>query len=210
MADTQSPVASGVQDLIARLRGEGVDAGRQEAARILEEAHRRAAEILENANKEAADLVGIARATAQAELRAMREALRLAQRDTVLVLKEELISLLRDRLQAAVQAELHDPEGLRAVLAAALGALPAGGNTGAELLAGADTEPLLDGALRPLLEQLLERGVVLRGGVPQAAGLRLRLNGQGIELDLTDEALTELLAARLIVRFHALLDGQAP
>jgi V/A-type H+-transporting ATPase subunit E len=210
MADAQSPIASGVQELVARLRGEGVDAGRQEAARILEEARRRAAEILDNANREAAETVGIARATAQAELRAMREALRLAQRDTVLALKEELSALLRDQLHGAVRAQLSEPGGLRAALTAVLGALPSAGSAPAELLLGAQSGPALQGALSQLLEQLLERGVVLRGGAPQAAGVRLRLNGEGIELDFTDESLTELLSARLMARFHALLDGRAP
>jgi V/A-type H+-transporting ATPase subunit E len=210
MAKATSPVASGVQELIARLRGEGVDAARQEAAHILEEAHRRAEEILDNAHKEAANTVGIARATAGAELRAMREALRLAQRDTVLALQEELTALLHDRLQAAVQAHLRSPDGLHAALTALVNALPAGEVASADLIAAPETQALLDGALRPLLEQLLERGVVLRAGLSHAVGVRLRLNGQGIELDLTDAALTELLGARLIARFHTLLQGGAP
>lgn len=210
MSENQSAVASGVQELMARLRSEGVDAGREEAVRILEEAHRRADEILENALKESANTVGIARATAAAELRAMREALRLAQRDTVLVLKEELTALLRDRLHAAVQTHLQSPDGLQAALAAALNALPAGEAANIDLIAAPETHLLLDGTLRTLLDQLLERGVTLRAGVPHAAGLRLRLNGQGIELDMTDEALTELLGARLMARFHALLEGREP
>jgi len=210
MAESPSPVASGVQELITKLRDEGVDAGRQEAARILEAAHQRAAEILDSAQKESADTVGIARATAQTELRAMREALRLAQRDTVLMLKEELTALLRDRLHAAVRTYLHSPDGLQALLTAALGALPLGEAVSVELIAAPETQALLDDLLQPLLVQLLERGVALRAGVPNAAGLRLRLNGQAIELDMTDESLTELLAARLVTRFHALLEGREP
>jgi V/A-type H+-transporting ATPase subunit E len=209
MADAPSPVASGVQELIAKLRGEGVDAGREEAARILADAHRRAEEVLENAQREAADMVGIARATAEAEVRAMREALRLAQRDTVLALKDELTGLLCARLQSAVRDALREPEAMRTALAVALDALARSGADGAELQPAAESEALLQGPLRGLLDVLLARGVVLRAGVPQAAGLRLRLNGQGIEVDLTDEALAELLAARLIPRFQALLDGRA-
>jgi V/A-type H+-transporting ATPase subunit E len=210
VAESVSQVASGVQELIAKLRSEGVDAGRQEAARILEDAHRRAEEIVESAQREAADTVGIARATAQAELRAMREALRVAQRDTVLALKEELTALLRDRLQALIAAHLASPDGLQAVLNAALSAIPSGGAAGAELIASPQTQALAQSALQPVLQQLLDRGATLRAGVPHAAGVRLRLGDQGVELDLTDEALTELLAARLMGRFHALLDGHAP
>jgi V/A-type H+-transporting ATPase subunit E len=209
MAESSSPVAAGVQELIAKLRGEGVDAGREEAARILAEARRRAGEILEDAQREAADTVGIARATADAELRAMRDALRLAQRDTVLALKEELGVLLRERLHGAVREAVREPEALRTALAVALDALARTGADSAELQPGADSEALLQGPLRGLLELLLSRGVVLRAGLPQAVGLRLRLNGQGIEVDLTDEALAELLAARLIPRFQALLAGGA-
>jgi len=209
MADTSSAVASGVQELIAKLRGEGVNAGREEAARILADAHRRAEEIVESAQRQAADTIGMARATMEADLRAMREALRLAQRDTVLALKEELTVLLGARLRSAVRDALHEPEALGSALAVALDALTSSGAEGAELQLDAESEALLHGPLRGLLDALLARGVVLRAGLPEAAGLRLRLNGQGIEVDLTDETLAELLAARLMPRFQALLDGRA-
>lgn len=210
MSDGRPAAASGVQELIARLHREGLDAGRQEASRLLDEARVRADEILKSAHKEAAETVRAARAAAAAERKAMREALRLAQRDSVLALKEELATLLRDRLFAAMQAHLRTPDGLQAVLIAALNALPPGEHASAELLADAETEKLLHGALGHLLEQLLARGILLRAGVSHAAGLRLRLNGQGIELDMTDEALTELLTARLLARFHMLLEEREP
>jgi vacuolar-type H+-ATPase subunit E/Vma4 len=140
----------------------------------------------------------------------MREALRLARRDTVLAVKEELTALLRDRLQMAIAAHLATPDGLQAALSAALNAMLSGGAAGAEITLSPMTHALAQGALHSLLQQLLEQGATLRAGVPHAAGLRLRLRDQGIELDLTDEALTELLGARLMARFHALLEGRAP
>lgn len=194
---------------MARLRDEGVEAGRHEAARIIEEAHRRADDILESARREAVDTVGTARATAESELRAMREALRVAHRDTVLMLKEELTALLRDRLQVVMRDHLDRPEGLEALLDALLRMLPRDEATQAELSGAPLRNSDAGGALGPLLAQLLERGVVLKAGVLDATGLRLRWEGRGVELDMTDQALAEMLSGRLVTRFHDLLEGRS-
>ena len=46
-------VSSGVQELIARIRKEGVQSGRDEADHLVQEAQKRAAEIVEQARAEA-------------------------------------------------------------------------------------------------------------------------------------------------------------
>ena len=51
-----SKTSSGVQDLISRLRDEGVQAGNQEAERLLAEARHEAAEVLQQARSEATRL----------------------------------------------------------------------------------------------------------------------------------------------------------
>ena len=48
----ETPTSSGVQDLISRIRDEGVQAGRQEAERILAEAQQQAARRVDDARSE--------------------------------------------------------------------------------------------------------------------------------------------------------------
>ena len=60
MAET-TKMASGVQELISRLRDEGVEAGRQKSDQILREAQEQASRIVAQANAEAEETLSKAR-----------------------------------------------------------------------------------------------------------------------------------------------------
>ena len=51
--ENETPQASGVQDLIARIRDDGVDAGMKKADEIIAEARREAARLLAQAQSQA-------------------------------------------------------------------------------------------------------------------------------------------------------------
>ena len=76
--------ASGVETLIARLRDEGVGAGRDEAERIVAEAQALARATVEEAQLQAADTLERARRQAANLQRAGEDALKAAARDAVL------------------------------------------------------------------------------------------------------------------------------
>ena len=86
MAEQVEKTSSGVQDLIDRLRDQGVGAGRSEADRIVAEAREQAAQILAEARREADTLREQTRSDIEKEREAAQQALRLAARDTVLEL----------------------------------------------------------------------------------------------------------------------------
>ena len=109
-------VSSGVQDLISRLRDEGVQAGRQEADRILNEARKRAAEIVAQAKSEAEEVRNKARSEIEAERGASREAIQLAFRDAELKLRSEFRAVVAERVKRLVSMELSDREFLREVI----------------------------------------------------------------------------------------------
>jgi V/A-type H+-transporting ATPase subunit E len=183
----------GIEDLIARLHGDGVEAGRREATRILQEAQMQAAAILARARSEADQLKETARASAATEQEAARHALRLAFRDTVLALKEELCVHLAGRLRRMVAGIVCDPLLLRQVVVAAAGQQNA--------VDPEDVDRLLAGAGAAMLRE----GV----GLGAAAGVRIVLSGQDVVIEVSDETLAALLAERLAPRFLARLDGAA-
>ena len=74
------PQSSGVQELIQRLREQGVEEGQQEAERVVEEAHRRAAQIITTAKAEGEDVKAKARSEAESERASAETALRTAYR----------------------------------------------------------------------------------------------------------------------------------
>lgn len=210
-------VSAGVQDFIARIRMEGALAGRAEAERVVAEASAQAEALLAQARCEAEEL----RARADQEAQRLREAgeaaVRLAFRDAVLRLKEELGQAFATRLRRLVAQELEGPELLRGLV------LAVAGRVGGELAPGELEQVLvtpapaarddaggeqLEGLVRGIAAGMLREGVTLARGAPgQGPGLRLRLAGEDAEVDLTDEAVARLLEARLLPRFQALLEG---
>ena len=83
---TDKPDSAGIEELIARLRQEGVHEGRAEAERVLAEAEGRASMILTDAETEAKSRLNSAEAEIDRLKRAGKEALEIAMRDAVLEL----------------------------------------------------------------------------------------------------------------------------
>ena len=194
-----APADHGIQALIERLRSEGIDDGRQEAERLLEEARTDIALLREAARAEAEGLLARAREHIRIEQEASLGAIRLAYRDSVLRLKQDVLLQFGERLHRRVQAELGDPALLRRLLLGLVQPTPQGG---LNKLNESDLEALArDGTARLLIDGLELRPVA--GG----QGLRIGLADGHVELQLTDEALTELLLEQLLPRVRRHLDG---
>ena len=88
MAETMK-TSSGVQELIDRIRDQGVEAAQEESNRLLHSARQQAAEIVAQAKSEAEAMHAKATAEVDAYRAASMDGLRLAARDTVLDLKAQ-------------------------------------------------------------------------------------------------------------------------
>jgi len=110
--------ASGVEALISRLREEGVSAGRGEAERLVADAQARAREILGKAEAEAKAKVAEARSEADKLRRAGEDALRVAMRDTVLDLREQIAQRFADDIVRAISSATRDEELLKRMILA--------------------------------------------------------------------------------------------
>lgn len=221
----QSKAAVGVQELIERLRNQGVDAGRREAERIVDEAHKRAAQILAEAKAEAEQIRSRTRTETDAQRADALAALQLATRDAVLSLQADIRSKFADRVKRLVSLEVRDPDFLkRLVLEVARQARP--DDLGAQpveiLLPGeavdidelrAKPEEVKEGNLThftlTLASEMLREGIVLKPGGDKAAGIRVRLVGKDHEIDLTEGAIADVLLRHLLPRFQALIEGVA-
>jgi V/A-type H+-transporting ATPase subunit E len=220
--DTQ-PRTSGVQALIDRLRDQGVEAGQKEADRIVTEARHEAHRILEQAQGEAEQLRASAREDAKAEREAAREAMKLAARDAVLGVRNELGTRFAGHVRRMIGDELSDPAFVqRLILEVAHRVVP-------DRAEGEDVQILLPEGLVTIEElrlkpeeiregtlahfvltaarDLLEKGVELVPGGPGEAGIRVRFTARDLEVDLGERAVGELLLRHLQPRFRALLEG---
>src|SRR3989338_6306552 len=105
-----------VQELIDKIKTEGLQAADQKAREIEERAKRNAQGILNEANKRAQDLLLEAEEEIQKKQEASRTALRQASRDTLLSLKKEVQKLLHKVIAAQV-ADALTPDKLSDIIA---------------------------------------------------------------------------------------------
>jgi V/A-type H+-transporting ATPase subunit E len=221
--DTPVEVASGVEELIARLRDEGVQNGRTQAEQMVRDAQVKAEATVKQAQEQAKQIVSKAREEADNLKRAGHEALELAFRDTVLALKTQLSQRFAGEVRRLVGGEQQKQELLEKMI------LEIAGREKEEVAQSQQLEVLLPPKVAGLgelsrnpeeLEQgiltqfvrLISQGMVREGvsfGVAKdnQGGLRVRLVDKQVVLDLTDRAVADAILEHLQPRFRALLEG---
>ncbi|MFV0298227.1 MAG: hypothetical protein ACK5JT_19145 [Hyphomicrobiaceae bacterium] len=222
------PVSSGIEKLIQRLKDEGVAEGEATAGRLVSEAQTKASEILAKAEAEARRRTDAATEEAEKLKRGGEEALKIALRDAVLELKEGLAKRFSTQLSGLVAEMSADKDLLaRMILAVAGRARDGAGLDNAKELeillpksaAGvadlqkapelmSDSDPLAR-FVRGSAADILREGVSFSPTGEGKGGITVVVKNQGVQLDLSDKAITALLLSHLQPRFRALLDGAA-
>ena len=217
---SELPTTTGVQELIDRLSQEGVAEGQQQAERIVADAQAKADGIVESARGQANEILKRAREDAQQFQAAGEDALRLAARDAVRDFGAKVHEGLRQRLQELVQHQMKDADVLkRMILAITRRATDGLDDEQLELLLPSDSlteeeaqKSIQDGdpdALTQFMQGVI--GQDLRDGLKAkmisraGGGLTVRVVNQNVEIDLTDKAITELLAKHLLPRYRAIM-----
>jgi V/A-type H+-transporting ATPase subunit E len=207
--------SSGVQALIDRIRDEGVQSALEEAARILTEAKAQAARIVSDAKAEAAAMKKEAKTAIETEREAAIEALRMAARDTELELRTAVLAAFEEHVRRLVTDVTVDRSVLRDMI------LVLAGRAAEDLIKDRNATVLVPERLAdeapPELEEFLRRtalalsGDVLRNGIeliPSSkvrGGALVRLADDDLEIDLTDEALSEMMLKLLLPRYRKIL-----
>lgn len=226
-AKPQEPeaTASGVEELIKRLRHDGVEAGREEAARIINDAESRANWVVNQANEQAEEILTTARRETDRFRAAAEEALQVAARDAVLQMKDQLAQQFSDEIGRLVRHEMEDAVLLERLILEVAGRvrrdaglddaeqfevlLPDGARDLADLRD--DPDELRHGELSRFVidvaGNLLREGVTLTPSKQVKEGIRIRLTDKQIEMDLSSDAIAKHLLEHLLPRFRALLEG---
>ncbi|MBW2498610.1 MAG: hypothetical protein JRF61_15145 [Deltaproteobacteria bacterium] len=223
-ADRSHIVASGVDSLIERLRSEGVNRGHHEAERIVEQASARADEIVREAREKAERIKEAAEADAARSRRAATEALDVAVRDAVIRLKRELGNRFAMEVRRLTSREMKGEDLLKQMVLevtrrarheigleeGAMEVLLPRDAVGLEDLRR-DPEDLENGPLtrfvRSVAQDLAERGIQISPSDRIESGLQVVVREGDITLDLSDEAVADVLLQHLQPRFRALVEG---
>lgn len=222
MNDTKE--TSGVQELIDKLKNQGVNEGQKQAEQILKEAHNKASRILTQAQAEVDKLLSETRHTLEVERKSSHEAIKIAFRDTEIALRSRVREAFSAHLKRLISLQLEDKDFIKElVLAIASVKTP-------EIAQASQVEVLLpskifetdengthlskDGKKRMqhlvlgITDGMLREGVELKSSTDVKGGIKVRFTGKDIELDLTDEAFTDLLLKYLLPRYREIVSGQ--
>ncbi|MEP3428512.1 MAG: hypothetical protein ABJN98_07530 [Roseibium sp.] len=222
--DLENAAGAGVQALIDRLKSEGVAAGQSEADDILAKAKAKSDELLADARKKAAALLTEARNEASKEKSATEDGLKVAARDLVLSMRNELGDRIQQEAGRLVATTLADEAFLqKLILAMAANAKDNASVDEAEPMEVVLPEKIVTFEELKQSPEAVEPGTlthfvialagdVLREGVtfnsaPGFDGIKVKLTDRNVTIDLTEEAIATLLKKHLQPRLRAVMEG---
>jgi V/A-type H+/Na+-transporting ATPase subunit E len=203
-----------VQELISQIRDQGVHAAAQEAERILREARAKASEIVAQAKAESESLKAETRADIEAQHAAAHDALQLAARDTVLELKARVTARFEEFIKRLVVSATRDEEFVRNIV------LVLAGHAAQEFIQDKQIEVRISSAfltgnaefkeeardiILGLSSDMLREGVELIPDAEVKGGARVKLVADKLEIDLSDRAVSRMIAQRILPRFKAIV-----
>lgn len=109
-------MAETIEDFVAKLQKEGVDAGKSKADEIIASAKSQAEDIVADAKKQAEKILADAKADAQSTVARSKTELDLAARDTVGKLRETLCDCLKSLVAESAEQKLDEVDFLGDVL----------------------------------------------------------------------------------------------
>lgn len=200
----------GVQELIEQLQSEGVEKAREESRRIVADAEAEAKKKLAEARAEADKIIAAAREERKNQETAFHSAAKLAARDVIINLKNEITRLYKLEILGRVR-DLTDDRALleKLILEMATRAVAAAAEGEAvvlELPLSDAEESAVEAAMLERLKSRLGEGVTLGGGY-EGQGLRVRFAGSGCQVEISDAVLSNMLAERLVPKFRRHLEG---
>ena len=112
----QSKTGAGVQNLVDRIRDQGVLAATEKANKILRDAEAKSAKMLADAKREVEQLRENARIEIESNHAAALEALKLSARDTVLQLEAKVASAFEVFVQQLVTSATRDEKFIKSIV----------------------------------------------------------------------------------------------
>jgi V/A-type H+-transporting ATPase subunit E len=190
-------MAHTVQSFVETLRSDGVEAGRQEAEKIRQEAQQEAEQTVRDAEAKARQILEDAEQQRQKTLERTRTDLELAARDTVARLRDVLSQAVNRLLTQAASTTLDDSAFLKELIREVASAYARSDATGEQMIELNVSEPmkqkLADWAITSFREggDQQKLSVELHGALA-AAGFEYKVAGGTVEV--TPESVVQVLA----------------
>jgi V/A-type H+-transporting ATPase subunit E len=197
-----------LQELIDKIKKDGIESAADEAARLKSQAEAEAKRIVEAANKEAEAVISRAKADAERSEKAGIAALEQASRNLVLAFKAEIQTLLDKIIALEVSASFGE-DALKAILPELIKSWAAKSSDDLALILPEAQLGKLQGYFTGKLAAELKKGVELKSDRNLGAGFRIANKDGSAYYDFSAESTAELLSAYLNPRLAEILKTTA-
>ncbi|MCX6566505.1 MAG: V-type ATP synthase subunit E [Candidatus Aminicenantes bacterium] len=197
-----------LQELLDRIKRDGLEAAEIRAATVLLEAEERKKTLLAEAEREAAAIRESAKTAAAREEEAGRAALARASRDLILSFRDKISAVLDAVVRKDVSVA-YDADVLREVLPAVLKSLAAGGSDDLSVLLDPATMKKIEGRFDALLGAELKKGVELKPFPDVSAGFRVAEKNGAAYYDFSAATVAELFSKYLNNRLAEIVRNAA-
>ena len=185
-----------LQELINKIKKEGIESASEEAARIKRDAEAEAAKILSAAQKEAADIVGRGKADVERSEKAGVAAMEQAFRNLVLAFKGEIQTLL-DKITVDAVSSSYSADVIKGLLPDLIKNWAVKNTDSLAVILSENDLKKLDDAFKSKLASALKGGVELKAAKSLSAGFHIAEKDGSAFYDFSAESVANMLSAYL-------------
>ncbi|WP_461256350.1 V-type ATP synthase subunit E [Treponema sp. R80B11-R83G3] len=193
-----------VQELIDRIKKDGIKAATEEANKVKAEADTEARRIVETAKKEADELLERAKQDAARSEKAGIAALEQASRNLILAFKDEVQALLNKIINEKVSANYNE-DVLKTALPELIKSWADKSGTDLAVILPESELSKLQGYFNDRLREELSKGVELKSNRKLACGFHISNKEGSVYYDFSSEAVAKQLSAYLNPKLAELL-----
>lgn len=194
-----------LQELIEKIKKDGVEAAESEAEAILKSANEKAEKIIADAKSQAEKIMSDAKKQNERTVKSGEDAIRQAGRNLLISFRESVTKELSGLLNNGI-LEAYSPKNLSDLIIKVVETWSKNTETSdiSIILNSADLKELENTLLSALKEKMLQ-GVTLKANDNFDGGFRIAVNEGQAYYDFSAEAVTDMLSAYLSPKVSALL-----
>lgn len=198
-----------LQELIDKIKKDGVAEAEKEAANIIEQAQKKSDSIIEEAQSKAADIIKNAKSETERMEKSSEEAIAQAGRNMLLSFKDSLIAELDLIIKAETEKAMSKDVLAKLIPQTVLNwSKDTNASELSVLLSEKDLKDLQDAFTTELKEQI-NKGLEIKPDKTIAAGFRIGVKNGAAFYDFSAESLSQMFAAYLNPKISAIMKDAA-
>lgn len=198
-----------LQELIDKIKKDGVSSAESAAAQITADAEKKAASIVEDAQKKADDMIKNAKSEIARLEKASEDAVKQACRNMLISFRDSLVAELNGIVQSET-AKSYSPDLMKSLIPETVKAWCKNADASelSVILSEKDLKSL-EGELKAALKAEIEKGLEIKPDSTLSAGFRIGVNNGAAFYDYSAESVADLFSAYLNPRVAALMKDAA-